>query len=308
MLDGSRPEDGWVIHLPSGRSYVMNTALDRGELKSTNDVVPYIELFMTTVGNTPNTLSSRMSVPARAHAEGNNATVHWVDNMTIGTDRVAYAIISFSNYRPLHVIGALVEGNLMIDPSILDNYFGWGAAADRVAFRSADEAAKAFGDWYYSASLFVRHEVGTEIYSIPLVCDGKEFFLNHAVWGSPHSMYISGNVPFGATLEATTHTHPNLIGFSDSDIRALSILSERHERSITGYVVNPDLSLQRFNATDGPAITIGTVGLRHLSTHERIALETLFRQSWEDHIGTYSSCHVYGCRNISWLTQFMPHR
>ena len=183
----------------------------------------------------------------------------------------------------------------MFDPKMLDAYFGWGEFANRVAFDSADAAAMAFGNKYYSTSRYIRHEFGADIYSVPLKGDGKLFFLGPTLIGSPH-----GVGPIGesmkkyrewVTTEAFVHTHPNLSGFSRTDIRESVTLE------INFYVVGPNLHMRHFDWENRDDTYVGTVGLRYLDLQYREELQRNFRSTWVNHI-----CGVANCGNTPWPT------
>ena len=84
--------------------------------------------WYTYVGNNPVNYVDPMglaAVAARSYAEKRGATVNWTGNITIGGSAYANATVSFGGID-LKITGKLVDGNLMIDDSLLNSTFGWG--------------------------------------------------------------------------------------------------------------------------------------------------------------------------------------
>ena len=159
-------------------------------------------------------------------------------------------------------------------------------------YNSPDEAAKAFSEEVYSASLYIRHEYSTEIYSRTI--NGKTTYnYNPPRSGTPHSVSVGRSTPKGTKTVAYAHTHPNSNSFSDADIRVANHFG------IDAYVVGPNLNLQRYNLTSATTTSLGIISPIALTDEQRAALVSEFRISWDNHVT--EGCD-FNCGGMEWPT------
>ena len=144
-------------------------------------------------------------------------------------------------------------------------------------YKSADDAAKAFSEQVYSSSSYIRHEYSTEIYSRTI--NGETTYnYNPPRSGKPHSASVGKPTPKGTKTVAYAHTHPNSNEFSGADILAAENLK------IDGYVVGPNLELQRYNISTASTTNLGVISPIALTDAQRASLVLEFQISWDAHI------------------------
>jgi len=185
-------------------------------------------------------------------------------------------------------------------------------------FWSADDAALAWAEYYFSTSLFVRHEHGAMIYRGVL----GMYSVTATDSGWPHTMsYLlsASDVPPGTTAIGAVHTHPNsTTEFSVGD----------REWALTNggsiYVAAPTTLLGttfHLRRYDVPTTTraardvfVGVVSLRGLNILERHVLSgdtRPYRSQWERHLpcsrGGFTEPRVYNiCNDVDWPTPGIP--
>ena len=180
----------------------------------------------------------------------------------------------------------------------------------RPLYETPEDAAKAFSEEVYSASMYIRHEYGAYIYS--LTVDGKIMYsYNPPLSGTPHNSKGSDLIPEGATVVAFAHIHPNLNGFSKPDRDGALALG------INVYVVGPDRELRLHVPQPNPqsddypqahedkdkdkdddsglGIFISPIPL---TDGQRVSLPEEFQESWHIHI-TSTKCDAR-CWEMKW--------
>ena len=166
---------------------------------------------------------------------------------------------------------------------------GNGSPLKMGPYDSPDEAARAFSEYIYSSSLYIRHEYGTQIYYFP--GDGQTYYyFNYPTEGNPHSVSIGAPVPEGAIMIAYAHTHPNQNTFSNKDKQVADFYN------YDGYVVGPNLVLQKYCVSTREIRSIGLIIPRTLSALDKAILRSQFYASWMQHVS--GNC----CTTISWPT------
>ena len=128
---------------------------------------------------------------------------------------------------------------------------------DPLPYESAEEAAKAFSEATYSASLYIRHEYATIIYS-RTINGVTTYGYTTPVLGDPHDIRISvsdNDIPFETTKVAVAHTHPNSDEFSgeNSDTLEGDILMA-NTLGLDCYVVGPSLKLRKYSYSSGKVL------------------------------------------------------
>ena len=167
-----------------------------------------------------------------------------------------------------------------------------GSSPQHEPYESADEAAKAFSESVYSSSSYIRHEVGTEIYSRTI--NGKTTYnYNTPRAGNPHSVTVGQSTPIGTEFVAYAHTHPNSNAFSSADISAARSLG------VDAYMVGPNLELQRYSLSSDATASLGTISPITLTDWQCTALVMLFQISWDSHVA--KDC-AFGCESMMWPT------
>ena len=157
-------------------------------------------------------------------------------------------------------------------------------------YLSADDAARAFAEEYYSQSSYVRHEFAALIYSRTV--DGLTTYNYTAPeYGTAHNSHPGWNKPKRTKIVAYIHTHPNENEFSGRDI------SFANKYDINAYVIGPNLELQRYNYLRDYTISLGQISPRPLLSSEKEKLISQFQASWDEHIAGGHGC---ACHTLSW--------
>ena len=163
-------------------------------------------------------------------------------------------------------------------------------------YASADEAALAFSNKYYSSSLYIRHEYGTYIYSITYK-GITTYAYSTPVVGEPHRIiYGPFKAPSGLEIVAFAHTHPNSSWFSPDD------MDNSNYFNVNTYVVGPDLMLRCYVKHSGIDIKgneIETISPIALTIEQKNALIDKYRVSWDNHVS--EGCE-FNCASIAWPT------
>ena len=168
-----------------------------------------------------------------------------------------------------------------------------GCSAEKdLPYNSADDAARAFSEEIYSASLYIRHEFSTEIYS-RTVNGTTTYGYNKPRAGKPHSSSVGAATPEGTEMVAYAHTHPNSNVFSNTDINAAETLG------IDGYVVGPNLELQRYSFSSKSTTSLFVISPEPLTDIRHVALVVSFVVSWGEHVE--AGCD-FGCADMTWPT------
>ena len=187
-------------------------------------------------------------------------------------------------------VAALLLGALVVGIAAILG--GSSSSAVPEPYSSAEAAAKAFSEFTYGPSRYIRHEYSADIYSRTI--NGQTTY-NYTTpqSGKPHSATVGGRIPTGTRRVAYVHTHPNSNAFSTADIQAVVNLQ------MDGYVVGPNLILQRYNLSDGSVDELGAISPSILTSSQKSALTSNFRISWDKHI--QEGCG-FGCENMPWPT------
>lgn len=167
---------------------------------------------------------------------------------------------------------------------------GVGSSLKTGPYDSADDAAKAFSEYFYGASQFIRFEYGTEIYAINT--NGKrQYYFNYPTVGGPHGVLVGYPVPQGAEMVAYAHTHPNSILFSSQDINVAK------DFMCDAYVVGPRYQLFKYSWLSDSMSYLGKITPRELSSREKVILVFNFSALWEEHLR--SQCE-FSCISKQW--------
>jgi len=217
--------------------------------------------------------------------------------VSTGTGLLGYNMYAYCNNNPVNFVdfGGNSPGLLLfivlvlVAPSVLSSCTS-SSEPTALPYNSADEAAQAFSEEAYSASYYIQHEYSAEIYSITI--DGTTTYNYGRIhMGSPHSSKIVLTSPEGTTLVGYAHTHPDGNDFSPQDKR----ISENN--MILGYVVGPNLELQRYDPTLKVTTPLGRITPLELTDERKQNLVGLFKLSWETHIK--EDCD-FNCANKAW--------
>ena len=152
-------------------------------------------------------------------------------------------------------------------------------------YNSAEAAAIAFSQRYYSSSYYIRHEYAANIISSTFN-NSTTFNYKNIVYGNPHDV-----TPYIETYDiqnfvANVHTHPNSSDFSQNDVELYE------ENDIIGYLVIPGNILLKYNyIEEEPKSTIGTYASIVLTEKEKELLQSRFRVSWQNHTSNCGSCN-----------------
>jgi RHS repeat-associated protein len=198
--------------------------------------------------------------------------------------------VSFIDPNGESVLAAIVLGAIALGVATICDGCSQGSTPEPYA--SPDEAAKAFAESTYGPSQYIRHEYSADIYSRNI---NGQITYNYTTprSGKPHSAPVGGSIPKGTQRVAYVHTHPNSNSFSTTDIMAAANLQ------VDGYVVGPNLILQRYNLATDSIDQLGTISPVALTASQKESLTSRFRVSWDNHIS--EGCG-FGCENMPWPT------
>ena len=153
-------------------------------------------------------------------------------------------------------------------------------------YSSPDKAAAGFAEETYDASSYARHEFVASIY-YELEGGKSSYYYTMPRVGDPH-----GASPIHVTnMIAYVHTHPNSNIFSPNDIQYGDVFR------INGYVIGPDLQLQRYAYTVSTFNFLEYIVPNPLNDIQRNNLRTSLQTSWNNHLLT--GCN-FGCGNMTW--------
>jgi hypothetical protein len=160
-------------------------------------------------------------------------------------------------------------------------------------YETADEAAIAFFEEVYASSMYIRHEYGTEIYS--MVIDGKIMYAYTTPRvGEPHAVDVYRSVPQGAHYVAFAHTHPNSDNFSRADRKIANWFLGN------AYVAGPSGVIKKRIFLHPNDETVGTLTPMPLTNYQRTKLADTYADAWIDH--TKDGCG-FGCSEKIWPAQ-----
>lgn len=168
--------------------------------------------------------------------------------------------------------------------------------AGRKYYDTPDDAAKAFSEEVYEASMYIRHEYGTEIYSREINGSAKYAYAPPRV-GAPHWVSVGYTTPPGTEYVAFAHTHPNNDEFSTRDIE----IANKH--GVGAYVAGPSGNLRKYDLSTSIPVDIATLSPKPLTSYQRMALSSKYRFSWEYHLITPADIG-FGCSSKTWPTCF----
>ena len=156
-------------------------------------------------------------------------------------------------------------------------------------YNSAEAAAIAFSQRYYSSSYYIRHEYGAYIFSSTFN-NMTTFNYTNIVYGDPHDVEFYIKLNDNRNFVASVHTHPNSDEFSETDIE----VCENNER--IGYLMIPGNTLLRYNFSDNSTTTLDTYTPIVLTEKEKELLQLRFNTSWQNHIS--KGCEKgFNCNN-----------
>ena len=163
-------------------------------------------------------------------------------------------------------------------------------------YETADEAAKAFSEEVYRASMYTLHEYGTEIYSIEI---GGTIMYSYAPprRGRPHYVRVGYATPIGTEYVAFAHIQPNNNKFSDGDF------DNANRHNVNAYVVGPSKKLQKYESAIGKETDICTISPVALTASQYTKLYNDTWLSWEYHL-LIGCDYRFGCYNKSWPPLF----
>lgn len=142
-------------------------------------------------------------------------------------------------------------------------------------YNSAEAAAIAFSQRYYSSSYYIRHEYGAIIYSVTQNNTTTYNFTN-VVYGGVHNVLIPLELSKGGSYVGDIHTHPFDVSFSDED---------KDSNVGCGYLVIPTLEIKKYNyVTQSEYDTIITFSPVDLTSQEKELLCERFERSWQTHV------------------------
>jgi len=175
----------------------------------------------------------------------------------------------------------------------------------RPLYENADDAAKAFSEEVYSASMYIQHEYATCIYA--LTVDGKTMYsYTPPLSGTTHNSIGRPFIPKGATVEAFAHTHPKTNEFSDPD------RTNVNNSGVKAYVVGPnrellllmpDIDPRRYDVPPPEGYSppkpkpIDIISPVPLTNDQQVSLVEEYQESWDSHLA--SGCSL-GCCDITW--------
>lgn len=179
----------------------------------------------------------------------------------------------------------LVAGLLLLTTFLLGGCGNTLANQPNATFNSADEAAMAFAANTYPASYYTGYEYISTIYSVTMDDEIKFGYTEPKVY-EPHYSYPDEDSPFGTSYVAYAHTHPNINGFSSSDIDLAN------SKRINAYVIGPDHQLLHYDYITGSSNPVkGVISLVSLTSAQKMVLVNQFQKRWDAHAAKCSFCN-----------------